>query len=106
MTVVRPSASTRDGPRAARVDLAISAMGAATSLGGVAGACAAARAGIARPRRIETFLVLDEEELGLEPVTAHPVSFLTEGFGPMARLARLGSLALRDLASGRRARGR
>jgi hypothetical protein len=54
MAVVRPSVWTRSGPRTARVGLAISAMGAATSLGGVAGACAAARAGMARPRPIET----------------------------------------------------
>lgn len=77
--------------------LVVTAAGAATSLGGVAQAMAAARAGIARPQFLGPPMVMDEDEGALVPVIGHPVSFLTRGFVGMARLARLGALAINDL---------
>lgn len=77
--------------------LAITGIGAQTSLGRLTMACAAARAGILRPRPLAPLMVMDEDAGQLEPVTGHPASFLTRGFAGMARLARLGALALGDL---------
>jgi len=76
-------------------DLAITALGVATSLGtDPAVAFAAARAGMMRPNRLEPFLVRDPATGELEPVTGHPVGRLSHGFIAGARLARLGALAL------------
>src|SRR4030095_16813636 len=75
-------------------------VGLASSLGtNAVGACAAARAGIVRPSVLPGRIALDPVTELQSPWTGHPVSFLTRGFSGPGRVARLGSLALRDLLS-------
>ncbi len=74
---------------------AITAVAANTSLGGVVGGCAAARANLARPAPLPR-MVFDLEE-GPVPVIGHPVPAVT-GFQGEARLLSLALPALRELA--------
>ena len=75
----------------------VSALGMVSSLGpGVVSSCAAARAGITRPRAQVDFEVLDEEAGETVPLAAHSVVG-AEGFSGTGRLIRLGVAALRDL---------
>lgn len=78
-------------------DIVITGLGMASSLHGVVTACAAARAGIVRPRELESFTDVDEDTVELAPTFGHPHPYCTEGFQGAARLARLGEAALADL---------
>jgi 3-oxoacyl-[acyl-carrier-protein] synthase-1 len=99
MKTVKPATPSDSSNPIRRSDdrLMILGVGAATSLGDSVSACAAARAGVTRSCPLEAFLVLDPDSGEMVPVTGHPVSFLTQGFSGVARLTRLGSLALREL---------
>jgi 3-oxoacyl-[acyl-carrier-protein] synthase-1 len=77
--------------------VSLSALGAATSLGGMVQAAAAARAGIVRPSELQGCAHLDEELNEPVPISGHPASWLTEGFEGLGRFAQLGLAALNDL---------
>ena len=81
----------------------ISACGLVTAVGRSApAACAAIRAGIARPRRVSYFMALDEETQEETPVTGYPIRGYTEGFnmvGCWLRLAR-GAVVMEALTPG------
>ncbi len=72
----------------------VTGIGMASSLGDAITACAAARAGIVRPRPLHFTSGMD----GTEPayVTGHPCQPV-DGFGGFGRLSYLAALALRDL---------
>lgn len=75
----------------------VSAAGMCSSLGpDVVSSCAAARAGITRPRPQVHFQVLDQEAGETVPLAAHSVPG-AEGFVGLGRLIRLGVAGLRDL---------
>jgi hypothetical protein len=76
--------------------LAITGFGMASSLGGAATACSAARAGLSRPRPL-AYGVGDPESMDLVPVSGHPVAELTLGFAEAGLMVRLATLALADL---------
>ncbi|MBZ4422600.1 hypothetical protein [Myxococcus sp. RHSTA-1-4] len=81
----------------ARMDggrLAITGIGMATSLGDAVTACAAARAGLVRPRPLPLFAGMDGEEPAA--VAGHPCADVM-GFEGFARLCYLTRLALEDL---------
>ncbi len=78
-------------------DIVVTGLGAASSLHGVVTACAAARAGLARPRAIDGFSVVDEDTAEPAETSGFPHPFCTEGFQGAARRARLGIAALEDL---------
>lgn len=73
----------------------ITGMGVQSSLGGMATACAAARAGVSRTRELEDFPVLAEDGTEVR-VSGHIVRTAT-GFHGSARLLSLGWSALEDL---------
>jgi hypothetical protein len=76
--------------------LAVTAVGLATSLGASAPhACAAARAGLARPAPLEAW-TFDPEDGETAPVIGHAVAGLA-GFDGLGRFASLAALALSDL---------
>lgn len=77
--------------------VALSALGAATSLGGIIQAAAAARAGLVRAQELTSCVHFDEETGTPVPVTGHPAAWLTDGFEETGRLAQLGQAALEDL---------
>lgn len=60
-------------------------------------ACAAIRAGIARPRQLADFQVIEQEELDSVGVTGHPVRGFSEGFHLTARWRRLVSGCVSEL---------
>jgi 3-oxoacyl-[acyl-carrier-protein] synthase-1 len=74
--------------------LAITGLGMATSLGDAVTACAAARAGLVRPRPLPFFAGMDGEEPAV--VAGHPCPDVM-GFEGFARLCYLTRLALEDL---------
>ncbi len=77
--------------------LAVTGLGLVTSLGeGAAACCAAARAGVTRPRPLEDVEVIDEDEGEAAPVTVHSVE-ASEGFVGLGKLVRLGGLGLSSL---------
>jgi 3-oxoacyl-[acyl-carrier-protein] synthase-1 len=78
----------------ARERVAITGIGANTSLGGVVSACAAVRARLARPAQLPQ-VAFDAEE-GPVPVVGHPVPTVA-GFQGEARLLSLAIPALREL---------
>jgi 3-oxoacyl-[acyl-carrier-protein] synthase I len=80
----------------ARERVAITGIGANTSLGGAVGASAAVRARLARPRELPR-MAFDAEE-GAVPVVGHPVTTVA-GFQGEARLLSLAVPALRELVS-------
>jgi hypothetical protein len=77
-------------------EIVVTGLGMASSLGGVVQACAAARAGIVRPRGLGLD-ALDIDEMAPAPVMGHPAPHLTDGFRGVARWMRLGAAALDDL---------
>lgn len=77
-------------------DIAITAIGVATPLGGACTTAAGCRAGLSRFATIIGQTVLDESTGELVPVVGSEVSAVA-GFGGMGRLAFLAALALRDL---------
>jgi hypothetical protein len=77
--------------------VAISGMGLVSSLGvGAVTACAAARAGLSRPRELVDQMVFDPVEVEMRSLCAHTVGTTTDGLSRLGRLARLGSLGLAD----------
>ncbi|RKH10866.1 hypothetical protein D7V97_12640 [Corallococcus sp. CA053C] len=79
------------------MELVLTAAGAVTSVGhSVDTACAAIRAGIARPRKLREFRVVDEESQEDIPVTGHPIHGYTDGFQLLGRWLRLARGAVED----------
>ncbi|MBA3697948.1 MAG: hypothetical protein H0W78_03630 [Planctomycetes bacterium] len=74
----------------------LTARGMASSLGGVVQACAALRAGIARPRPIPQMQVVAGHDQVPIPLTGHPVHGLTEGYPVGPRWIRLAAAAFAD----------
>ncbi|NTX67281.1 hypothetical protein HUA74_42190 [Myxococcus sp. CA051A] len=72
-------------------------MGAATSLGPVTQAAAAARAGIVRASELALSTCLDEVTSERVALVGHTAGPLTEGFEGIGRLVQLGVAALEDL---------
>lgn len=78
--------------------LSLTGLGMVSSLGWSAvSSCAAIRAGLARPRPLPYFQVLEDGELKTTSLTAHPVHAFTEGFGPLGRWLRLAQGCMLDL---------
>jgi uncharacterized protein (TIGR02270 family) len=78
----------------------ITAMGMVSSLAlGMVASCAAASAGLVHARELEGCEALDPSDGHSHPVRGHAIAGLTEGFGGLGRLARLGEAALGDLGS-------
>ena len=78
----------------------ILAYGMVTALGtDAATSCAAARAGLVRSRPLDHFRIRSGVTGEAEPVIAHPVVLLTNGFEGEARLLRLMHGAMADVAS-------
>jgi 3-oxoacyl-[acyl-carrier-protein] synthase-1 len=76
----------------------IAAIGMVSSLGAdAATSCAAARAGLSRPRVLPNYRIRSEVEGDVEPVIGHPAAFLTHGFEGVARLSRLAQASLDSL---------
>jgi hypothetical protein len=90
--VNRPAPQTKTAT--ASTTIAVTARSANTSLGDAVTACAAARAGLVRPAKLE--LLAYEEFDGATPITAHPVS-TAGGFQGDARLLSLAYPALHAL---------
>lgn len=88
----RPAPQTKTAT--ASTTIAVTARSANTSLGDAVTACAAARAGLVRPAKLE--LLAYEEFDGATPITAHPVS-TAGGFQGDARLLSLAYPALHAL---------
>src|SRR5438309_1974195 len=78
--------------------LTITGMGVASALGGAVTACAAARAGMSRPRTL-AFEVHDKEAAGLVPVVGYTMGDATLGFAEVGLATRMAALALSDLLS-------
>ncbi|PTL83415.1 hypothetical protein DAT35_15695 [Vitiosangium sp. GDMCC 1.1324] len=73
-------------------------MGAITSVGRTADtACAAIRAGIARPRKVKGFALVDEESQERIALMGHPIQGYTEGFHLVGRWLRLAGGCLGEL---------
>ncbi|RYZ16474.1 MAG: hypothetical protein EOO70_04355, partial [Myxococcaceae bacterium] len=80
------------------MSLALTGIGGVSSVGwGVVSTCAAIRAGITRPKPLHDLYLTDQELLEPVPVTGHPVSELTDGFGPLGRWLQLAQASVRDL---------
>ncbi|MFP2928404.1 hypothetical protein ACLESO_25060 [Pyxidicoccus sp. 3LG] len=78
--------------------LALTGMGALTSVGRTADtSCAAIRAGISRPRKVRGFRLVDEETLDRLPLTGHPIHGFTEGFHLVGRWLRLAGGCLGEM---------
>ncbi len=77
--------------------VALSAMGAATSLGALVQAAAAARAGIVRARELPASTCVDGETREPVPLIGHSAGPLTDGFEGLGRLVQLCMAALDDL---------
>ncbi len=77
----------------------LTAAGMASSLGDVATACAAIRAGLSRPTEIAHQQAIDFDAHEAVPVIGHPAGSTTEGFAAPARWMILAQAALEDLAS-------
>ena len=79
------------------MELVLTAAGAVTSVGhSVDAACAAIRAGIARPRKLREFRVVDEESQEDIPLTGHPIRGYTDGFQLIGRWLRVARGAVED----------
>jgi 3-oxoacyl-[acyl-carrier-protein] synthase-1 len=87
-----PSASTSQ-------PVAVTAIGAATALGGAVQAAAAARANLSIPSLIPGCVAVDPETNEPLAVSGLCALSVTEGFEGLARLERLGEAALHDLLS-------
>lgn len=62
-----------------------------------ASTCASIRAGLAMPRDVQWFTVLDEESQTMKPLTGHPVRGYSEGFVALARWLRLAQGSVNSL---------
>lgn len=78
--------------------LAITAMGAVTSVGmNAVTTCASIRAGLARPVALDCGLVLDLEDYKEIPIVGHPAGSIAQGFSNVGRWLQLAPPALKDL---------
>ncbi|MCP3168174.1 TIGR02270 family protein [Myxococcus qinghaiensis] len=94
----RPQPAARPAARA-RTDgaLVLTGMGMVSAIGhGAVESCASLRARIVRPRPLP-FQVLQLDEPGTAVATGHPLRGLVDGFPGLARLIKLGALALEDV---------
>ncbi|MFP2925210.1 hypothetical protein ACLESO_08330 [Pyxidicoccus sp. 3LG] len=82
------------------MSLAVTGLGMVSSLGwDVASSCAAIRAGVTRPQPQPDVYVTDQDLLAPVPVMGHPVSGLTDGFGPLGRWLQLARACVEDLVA-------
>ncbi|MCY1078315.1 hypothetical protein [Archangium lansingense] len=82
------------------LSLAVTGLGMVSSLGwDAASSCAAIRAGITRPQPLPDVYVTDEDLLEPVPLMGHPVSGLTDGFGPLGRWLQLAHACVEDLCA-------
>ncbi|HYO71589.1 MAG TPA: hypothetical protein VEU33_36480 [Archangium sp.] len=80
------------------MSLALIGLGMVSSLGwGVVSSCAAIRAGLARPQPLHDVYVTDRELLEPLPLIGHPITELTNGFGPLGRWLHLAQASMTDL---------
>jgi 3-oxoacyl-[acyl-carrier-protein] synthase-1 len=80
------------------MSLVVTGLGMVSSVGwDVASSCAAIRAGITRPRPLPDVFVPDQDLLEPVPLMGHPVSGLTDGFGPLGRWLRLARACVEDM---------
>lgn len=78
-------------------DIAVTGLGLNSPIGNdVVTACAAARAGIARPSEFP-YMVFDPVSGEMVPVSGHQIEIHTKGFVGLGRLCRLGIPAIHDL---------
>lgn len=83
--------------------ICITGMGMVTSLGlDFVNGCAAARAGLIRLNNLNVLNFIGDELWGGEPVTAHMVPNIAEGFSGFAKVLLLGRHALNDLFARRK----
>src|SRR3954469_2360875 len=86
---------------AAPTDLVLTGLGMISSVGhDVVTACAAIRAGMARPAPLVGMGLLDLESGELVPVIGHPIRGATDGFYMVGRWVRLAQEAVEDLLRG------
>jgi hypothetical protein len=91
-----PPASSTRAPVSSDM-FVITGLGMVTAIGhGAVESCASLRAQIVRPRPLP-FQVLSSDEMGARAATGHCLHGLVEGFTGLARLVKLGGLALEDL---------
>ncbi|RKG84016.1 hypothetical protein D7V88_22900 [Corallococcus terminator] len=64
---------------------------------GIVATCAAIRAGITRPTSLHDLYLTDQDLLESVPLVGHPVSGLTDGFGPLGRWLQLAQACVCDL---------
>ncbi len=77
--------------------IAVRGIGIHSSLGGMAQASAAFRAGMSRARALKDWHYLDEELLHEHVLAGHPAAGLQDGFGGVARILKLAVAGLADL---------
>ena len=77
--------------------IAVRGIGLHSSLGGMAQASAAFRAGMSRARALKDWHYLDEELLHEHALAGHPAAGLQDGFGGIARILKLALAGLGDL---------
>lgn len=77
--------------------VAITALGACTSLGDIVTAAAAWRSGLTRPRVLSDISVQDDESVDAPEYVGHPAADFTEGFEAAGRWVLLGAAALQDM---------
>ncbi|AKQ64713.1 hypothetical protein A176_001625 [Myxococcus hansupus] len=82
------------------MSLVVTGLGMVSSLGWDAvSSCAAIRAGVTRPQAQQDVYVTDQDLLEPVPVMGHPVSGLTDGFGPLGRWLQLARACVDDLVA-------
>ncbi len=91
----RSIAMERPRPRSSIV---VTGIGMISAVGdGVVTGCAASRAGLRRISSLEDVRLWDEDTKEMEPVRAHSIPWVTEGFSGMGRLVSLSTEAFLDL---------
>src|SRR5688572_18046106 len=81
-------------------DIAITALGAVTSVGmDAVTTCASIRAGISRPAPLDGVFVLNLQDYKEVPITGHPAGAIARGFSSIGRWLQLAPMALADLCS-------
>jgi 3-oxoacyl-[acyl-carrier-protein] synthase-1 len=78
----------------------VTGLGLHSSLGDAVTAAAAFRSGMSRARQLPDWTYFDSEEQDEQTLVGHPAMGLGDGFQGIARLLKLGTMALGDLASG------
>ena len=78
-------------------DIAISALGVHSSLGGSMDAAAAFRCGLSRGQELQDWPYFDEETLHEHLLIGHPAAGLSDGFQGLGRFVKMGAYALEDM---------